>query len=329
MNLSTIKSKILASKLISIVTHHNPDGDAIGSSLGLANLLKKQGLNIEVIVPNSFPRFLSWMDGATKILDYEKAAKKCNSILASSDVIFCLDFNATHRIGGIQEAVVIAKATKVMIDHHLDPEEFCDYTMSDTCASSTAEMVHQFICELGFQNGIDQSVGEPLYCGIMTDTGSFKYPSTSSNTHDVVSDLIKRGTDNAKVHQRIYDSSSIARLKLIGHCLNEMEIIEDRVTVFSLSEKTHKSLQLKKGDNEGIVNYGLSIKTIVVSAFFREDSEIIKISFRSKGNIDMNQFARIYFNGGGHRNAAGGMSKESLEGAIIHFRSSIKKFLNE
>jgi len=329
MNLSTIKSKILASKLVSIVTHHNPDGDAIGSSLGLANLLKKQGLRVEVIVPNTFPLFLNWMHGVSQILDYEKSSTKCDKLLASSDVIFCLDFNATHRIAGVQKAVINSEAAKVMIDHHLEPDGFCDYIMSDISASSTAELVHKFICELGFQNDIDKNIGEPLYCGIMTDTGSFKFPSTSANTHDVVSDLIKRGTDNAKVHQLVYDSSSIARLKLIGHCLNKMEIIENRVTVFSLSEETHKNLQLKKGDNEGIVNYGLSIKTIDVSVFFREDKEIIKISFRSKGDIDVNQFARTYFNGGGHKNAAGGMSKESLNGTIKHFRNSIKIFLSE
>lgn len=329
MNLATIKSSILDSKLVSIVTHKNPDGDAIGSSLGLANLLKKQGVNVQVIVPNAFPDFLNWMPGVNDILNWEKSSNHCDELIATSDVIFCLDFNASHRIGGLATAVVSSKAKKVMIDHHLEPEDFCDYILSDTSASSTAELVHQFICELGFQNDIDQNVGEPLYCGIMTDTGSFKYPSTSANTHDVVSDLIKKGTDNAKVHQLIYDSSSIARLKLIGHCLNEMEIISNQVTVFSLSLATHKKLQLKKGDNEGIVNYGLSIKAIKISAFFREDTDIIKISFRSKGDVDVNLFARTYFNGGGHKNAAGGMSNENLENAISHFKTSIKKFLGE
>ncbi|MFT6716498.1 MAG: phosphoesterase RecJ-like protein [Saprospiraceae bacterium] len=329
MDLSTAKTRIQEANLISIVTHKNPDGDAIGSSLGLANLLIKQGINVKVIVPNAYPEFLKWMSGVNDVLDWEKHTVQSDELLAASDVIFCLDFNASHRIGGVANAVLNSGATKIMIDHHLEPEGFCDYILSDTSASSTAELVHQFICELGFQNDIDQNIGEALYCGIMTDTGSFKYPSTSANTHDVVSDLIKKGADNAKVHQLIYDSSSVARLKLIGHCLNEMEIIADKITVFSLSLETHKTLQLKKGDNEGIVNYGLSIKTIQASAFFREDTDIIKISFRSKGDLDMNLFARTYFNGGGHKNAAGGMSKESLENAINHFRTSINEFLGE
>lgn len=329
MDFSTLKTAILNANLVSIVTHKNPDGDAIGSSLGLANLLKKQGVNVKVIVPNAFPVFLNWMDGVNNILDWEKSTSQSDDLLASSDVIFCLDFNASHRIGGLETAVLDSSAIKVMIDHHLEPQEFCDYLLSDTSASSTAELVHLFICELGFQNDIDQSVGEALYCGIMTDTGSFKFPSTSGNTHDVVSDLIKRGTDNSKVHQLVYDSSSISRLKLIGHCLNEMEIISNKVTIFSLSQATHKSLHLKKGDNEGIVNYGLSIKSVQVSAFFREDKDIIKISFRSKGDIDVNLFARTYFNGGGHKNAAGGISEGNLESAISHFRNSIKTFLGE
>ena len=329
MDFSALKTTILNASLVSIVTHKNPDGDAIGSSLGLANLLKKQGINTKVIIPNAFPIFLNWMEGVNDILDWEKSTIKSNDLLSSSDVIFCLDFNASHRIGGVEKAVLNSSATKVMIDHHLEPEGFCDYILSNTSASSTAELVHQFICELGFQNDIDQSIGEPLYCGIMTDTGSFKFPSTTGNTHDVVSDLIKRGTDNSKVHQLVYDSSSIARLKLIGHCLNEMEILSDIVTIFTLSQATHESLHLKKGDNEGIVNYGLSIKSVQVSAFFREDTDIIKISFRSKGDIDVNLFARTYFNGGGHKNAAGGVSEENLENTVKYFKDSITTFLND
>jgi phosphoesterase RecJ-like protein len=329
MDLTTIKKTILNAKLITIVTHQNPDGDAIGSSLGLANLLKKKDLNVKVIIPNAFPTFLNWMKGVNEIINWENSTTLGEELLATSEVLFCLDFNAPHRIGAVGESVVNSGATKIMIDHHLDPDDFCDYTLSDTSASSTAELVHQFITELGFKDDIDQHIGEPLYCGILTDTGSFKYPSTSANTHEVVAHIIKQGANNAKIHQLIYDSSSVARLKLIGHCLNEMEIIADKVTVFSLSLANHKKLGLKKGDNEGIVNYGLSIETIKISAFFREDTDIIKISFRSKGDIDVNQFARTYFNGGGHKNAAGGMSKESLENAIVHFRSSIKKFFND
>lgn len=329
MDLNTVKRSILGANLVSIVTHKNPDGDAIGSSLGLRNLLLKMGVNAKVIVPNAFPDFLNWMVGVDEIFNWENSSRECDQLLLNSDVIFCLDFNASHRIGGADTAMLESKAKKIMIDHHLDPEGFCDYTLSDTSASSTAELVHRFITELGFGNEIDQTIGEPLYTGIITDTGSFKYPSTSADTHEVAVDLIRKGTDNAKVHQLIYDSNSIARLKLIGHCLNEMEIIADKVTVFSLPEKTHKRLGLKKGDNEGIVNYGLSIKSIQVSAFFREDTDLIKISFRSKGKVDVNLFARTYFSGGGHKNAAGGIYEDSLENAINHFRTSIKLFLGE
>ena len=329
MNFIDAKRAVLSSKMITIVTHKNPDGDAVGSSLGLANLLKKEGLQVRVIVPNAFPSFLSWMKGAKDILNWEKEQEASYRALNDAQVIFCLDFNAAHRVGDIGTSLLKAKGVKIMIDHHIDPEPFCDLVISDTSASSTAELVHQFIVDLELHHQIDKNIGEPIYCGIMTDTASFKHPSTSAKTHAVAADLISRGTDQARVQQLVYDSNTISRLKLIGHCLNHMEILKGQVAIFSLSSSSEHDLDLKKGDTEGIVNYGLSLKKICISAFFREDEGMIKISFRSKGHLDMNAFSRRFFQGGGHKNAAGGVCAADLKGTIKYFKASINTFFSE
>lgn len=328
MELAELKKMLLAGAKTIIVTHKNPDGDAIGSSLGLARVLVKSGADVSTIVPNDFPKFLNWMKGTEDIIVWENQQKKSTDLIKEAQIIFCLDFNALHRIGEVGEQVGASRAVKVMIDHHLEPGDFCDYVLSDTSASSTAELVHQFINELALEKSIDEHCAEALYCGIMTDTGSFKYPSTSAKTHDVIADLIRQGAANAKIHQLIYDSNSVSRLKLIGYCLDHMEILNNSVAFFTLPQSIHHELNLQKGDNEGIVNYGLSVAHIKISAFFREDEDLIKISFRSKGELDVNQFARKYFNGGGHRNAAGGVFHEGLEQAVLHFKQSINNFMN-
>ena len=312
------KSKVV------IVTHKNPDGDAMGSSLGLLGVLNKKGCNTVVIVPTEYPDFLSWIKGNESVLTWGKNNKYIKKSIIEADVLFCLDFNALHRIDLLGELISKAKGKKVMIDHHQQPENFVDYMMSDTSASSTAEMVYEFIEKLGYDDLIDVNIGEALYCGIMTDTGSFRFPSTTHKTHTIVGKIIQKGANHSMVHRRIYDSNSQRRLKLVGYCLMNMEVLDRyKVAIIKVSKEDHETFNIQKGDTEGIVNYGLSMPHIRCSVFFREDNDIVKISFRSKDDYDVNEFARNYFNGGGHINAAGGMSKDSLEVTIDKFKKII------
>lgn len=311
-----------------IVTHKNPDGDAMGSSLGLANFLKKKNAQVTVVAPTEYPDFLDWIEGNDSVKVWGKDNDVIIKASQTADVIFCLDFNALHRIDEVGKLVEKSKAYKVMIDHHQQPDGFADLTISDTSACSTAEMVYEFIEKLNGVDLIDQGIGEALYCGIMTDTGSFRFPATTPKTHRITAELMERGTNHTLVQRRIYDSNSASRLKLLGHCLLNMEVMDDLGVAFiQISKKDHNRFNIKKGDTEGIVNYGLSMAHIQCSAFFREDKGIVKISFRSKDDFDVNQFARKYFNGGGHINAAGGMSRESMSSAIEKFKQNIKKFI--
>ena len=312
------KSKVI------IVTHKNPDGDAMGSSLGLSGILKKKGCDVLVIAPTEYPDFLNWLKGNEEVLVWGKNNKHIKKSINEADVLFCLDFNALHRIDEVGELISKAKGKKVMIDHHQQPDDFVDYMMSDTSASSTAEMVYEFIEKLGDDDLVDGNIGEALYCGIMTDTGSFRFPSTTCKTHTIVGKIIQKGADHSMVHRRIYDSNTQRRLKLVGYCLMNMEVLDRyKVAIIKVSKEDHKTYNIQKGDTEGIVNYGLSMPHIQCSVFFREDDGIVKISFRSKDDYNVNEFARNYFNGGGHINAAGGMSKDSLDITIDKFKNII------
>lgn len=311
-----------------IVTHKNPDGDAMGSSLGLANFLIKKGAEVTVVAPTEYPSFLNWIKGNDHVKVWGKENEFIEKAAKNADIIFCLDFNALHRIDDVGQLVSDSNAVKVMIDHHQQPDDFADYTMSDTSACSTAEMVYEFIEQLGGVDLIDAAIGEALYCGIMTDTGSFRFPSTTPRTHRITADLMEKGADHSLVQRRIYDSNTRSRLKLLGHCLLNMEVMDDiGVAYIQISKKDHQTFNIKKGDTEGIVNYGLSMANVKCSVFFREDRGMVKMSFRSKDDFDVNQFARKYFNGGGHINAAGGMSKESMSDAILTFKKSIKEYI--
>jgi phosphoesterase RecJ-like protein len=324
MELQELKSILNNQPSVFIVTHKSPDGDAIGSSLGLAGVLKKKGCDVTVVAPSEYPKFLRWIKGNEDVLVWGEDDEKIRESAEKANVLFCLDFNALHRIDEVGELVEKAKGKKVMIDHHQQPDDFADFTISDTSASSTAEMVYEFIESLEYQKFMDGDIGEALYCGIMTDTGSFRFPSTTARTHRVAGKLIDNGADHSMVHRRIYDSNTKRRLKLLGYCLLNMEVLEEKNTaIFKITKSDHKTFNIQKGDTEGIVNYGLSMPKIKSSVFFREDKNIVKISFRSKDDYDVNKFARAHFNGGGHKNAAGGMSKDSLEKAIDKFKSVI------
>lgn len=313
-----------------ITCHKNPDGDAIGSSLALYGYLKKLNINAQVIVPNDYPDFLKWLPNNESILVFDEAPEKCKDIINIADVVFSLDYNALHRTGDMQPILEKSNASFVMIDHHQQPEKYAKVTYSDTSICSTCQMVYHFIDFLGDVSLIDKDIAQCIYTGIMTDTGSFRFRSTTSVTHRVIANLIDLGIDNAKIHQNVYDNNSYNRLQLLGKSLNNLKVIPELNTAYiSLSSEELKKFNAQKGDTEGVVNYALSLKGIKVAALFKEDNDIVKMSFRSKGNFSVNELARTHFNGGGHINAAGGISNMSLSATIDKFISILPNYKKE
>lgn len=317
------KIKVLLSekKKIVITTHYNPDGDAMGSSLGLYHYLKSKKHNVCVITPNIWPSFLDWMPGADHCLAGDNHLKKAARIIEEADIIFSLDYNSLKRTNELAEIIGDAKGIKIMIDHHIQPDGYANFTYSDIAASSTCEMIYEFIKVLDENVTISKECAECLYTGIMTDTGSFKYSSTTSKTHLVVADLIQQGAKNTYIHHKLFDTNTYERMRLLGFCLSEkLTILNDYRTAFiALTSAELESFNYKKGDTEGIVNYALSIGEINFSAIFIERDDEIKISFRSKGSFDVNSFARNHFEGGGHHNAAGGKGAETMDETIMKF----------
>jgi bifunctional oligoribonuclease and PAP phosphatase NrnA len=318
-----VKSLLSKPKNIVIVTHWSPDGDAMGSSLGLYNFLIKKKHKVTVITPNDYPKFLSWMKGNSKVLNFQKSASPGKKAVAKAELIFCLDFNVLKRIDALGDEVEKSGAVKFLIDHHPQPSDFADYMLHSVAACSTCELIYDFISLLGEKKTIDKDIANCLYTGIMTDTGSFRFPSTTSKTHRILADLIDAGAENAEVHNRIYDDNTESRLKLLGYCLNDKLTVlrEYKTAFFYLSEKELEKFNYQKGDTEGVVNYALSIQGIRFAAFFVERDGVIKTSFRSKGSFDVNKFARAHFSGGGHVNAAGGMSELSMDKTLEKFKS--------
>lgn len=313
---------------IVIVPHRNPDGDAMGSTLGLYTFLKKLGHEVTVVSPNEFPDFLAWLPDSDKVLIFERKPEESTEILHQADLVFTLDFNALHRTGEVMESVLKElKAPFLMIDHHEKPDDYATYMFSDTKYGSTCEMIYHFISKMGYTDLIDKQIATCLYTGILTDSGSFKYASTTSTTHRVVADLIDKGVENSKIHNLVFDSSSYNRLKLLGRALENMIVLTELKTAYiHLSQKDLDEFHFERGDTEGVVNYPLMIKGIDFSVIFIENSaeEIVKISFRSQGDFDVNVFARNYFNGGGHKNASGGRSKKGLAETIQEFLKVIQ-----
>lgn len=311
---------------ISIITHWSPDGDAMGSSLGLYHYLKSRKLKVAVIVPNEYPAFLHFLPGNDKVMNYSTETAKASKWIQKSDVIFTLDFNALSRIEGLGPLIANQACPKILIDHHQEPESYATHYFHDTGASSTCELVYEFIRGLDKTWSFTATCATCLYTGIMTDTGSFRFPSTSANTHKAVAHLIEAGAKNGDIHRAVYDNSTFNRLRLVGYCLNKMHIIPGLpVAYIAVTEEELQSFHYEKGDTEGLVNYALSIKEIQFSAFFTERDGIIKISFRSKGAVDVNKFARAHFSGGGHQNAAGGKSTLGLNETIEQFTHIITK----
>lgn len=330
-NIASLKKFLAKPKKIAIVTHWSPDGDAIGSSLGLGNFLSKKGHDVTVVVPNDYPAFLHWMHGHKQVLDALKHPKKAEAAFRKAELIFCLDFNDLKRINSLGEIISSTDAPKVLIDHHPNPSDFAKYVLHKVEASSTAELIHEFILAMGGAKLIDKHIANCLYTGIMTDTGSFRFPATTAKTHKVVAALIEAGAENSANHNRIYDDNTEDRLRLLGFSLSEKLIVmpEYHTAFFTLNEAEHDRFKYQKGDTEGLVNYALTMRGIVFAAFFSERDGKVKCSFRSKGKFDVNLFARTNFSGGGHTNAAGGISDESLEQVVKKFKSLLPDYISQ
>jgi len=316
-------------KQIAIIPHRNPDGDALGSTLGLYHVLKQLNHNVKVISPNEFPDFISWLPGADEVLIFERNHETCKNFLQNSNLIFTLDFNALHRTGEQMGTFLSTlSADFVMIDHHQMPDDYAKITVSDTSFGSTCELLYRFLQQLSLQKYINKDVATCIYTGIVTDSGSFKFTKTTGNTHRVVADLIDLGIDNPGIHNNLFSTSSYNRLQLLGRALEKLKVFPEHKTAYTwLSQKDLYEFNFQKGDTEGIVNYGLSINGIDLAAIFIEnkDEGIIKISFRSEGSFDVNEFSRNYFNGGGHINAAGGKSFDSMQETLSKFETILKE----
>ncbi|NDV65940.1 bifunctional oligoribonuclease/PAP phosphatase NrnA [Bacteroides sp. 224] len=314
---------------IVIVSHVSPDGDAIGSSLGLWHFMESQGKNANVIVPNAFPDFLKWMPGAKDILLYDRYKEFADKLIAEADVICCLDLNALSRIDNMADAVAASPARKILIDHHLNPADFCKITISYPEISSTSELVFRLICRMGYFEDISKKAAECIYTGMMTDTGGFTYNSNNRHIYFIISELLLKGIDKDEIYRKVYNTYSECRLRLMGYVLSNMKVYSDcHAALISLTKEEQDKFDYLKGDSEGFVNIPLSIKDVFFTCFLREDTErnIIKISLRSVGTFPVNKVAADFFNGGGHLNASGGEFTGTMEEAIVTFEKALKAY---
>lgn len=319
---------LLQPRKVVITTHQKPDGDAMGSSLGLYNFLIQFGHTVTVISPTNWASFLNWMPGTKNVLDYERQTEEADKAIAAAEWIFCLDFNTLSRTKRMEEKLGNASGQRILIDHHQEPQvDMFAYGESDTTKSSTCEMVYDFIMASGYDDNINAAVAECLYAGVMTDTGSFRFPLTSANVHKMVAHLKEKGLDHGPVHEALYDNFLENRFRFLGNVLlNRMEVFyEYNTALIAIPQGDLIKYNIKTGDTEGLVNYPLSIQGIKLAAIIIDRGEERKSSFRSKGGFDVNTFARKYFNGGGHFNAAGGQNKESLEEVTAMFIKAMKE----
>jgi phosphoesterase RecJ-like protein len=315
-----------------ITMHQKPDGDAMGSTLGLYHFLIALGHDATVISPTNWASFLDWMPGIDKVLDFEQNKEKAKNMIAEAGMIFCLDFNVLHRTKHMEQPLLEAGCIKILIDHHQQPQaDAFTYGISNTEKSSTCEMVYDFIVGSGHKAKLNTTIAECLYTGVMTDTGSFRFPATTASVHRMIADLKDTGLVHTKVHDNIYDNFLENRLRFIGYALmNRMEVLyEYNTALMYITRADLQRYSIKTGDTEGLVNYLLTIQGIKFGALVIDRDGERKWSFRSKGAFDVNAFARKYFNGGGHMNAAGGGSYDGLEATVSHFKEVIKEYQNQ
>jgi len=329
LDITSLNNLLAHPKKIVITTHHKPDGDAMGSSLGLYNYLIQQGHHTTVITPTDYPDFLSWMPGNAEVIIYTEKTAQSAALIADADIIFCLDFNNLSRINEMGELVRAAKAYKIMIDHHLEPEDFDDFRHWDINACAAAQLVYSFIVDvLDNKKLVNKDVATCLYTGIMTDSASFRLPNTTSAVHRVVADLIDAGAVNWRIHELVYNSASENRLRFLGHCLtNCLEVLpEFNTAIITVNKHDLEKYDVNTGDTEGIVNYALSIASIRLAAFIVERSDKVKLSLRSKGDFPANEICKLYFSGGGHRNAAGGVSSAPLQEVVNQLKLILPEY---
>lgn len=311
-----------------ITTHYNPDGDAIGSSLALYHFLSSRGIEAKVIIPNELPSFLQWMPGAKEAVIYVENPEFGNALIASADLIFCMDYNGLGRVKLFTDELRAARATRVIIDHHIQPENEFDLIFSEIIVSSTSELLYQIIGEAGLADGITKEMAECLFVGIMTDTGSFSFACNRPETFEITARLIKTGLDVERVHRMVYDTYSESRMRLLGQCLgSNMKVLPEHATAYIwLTKDDLEQFDYQQGDTEGFVNYALSIQNVAVAALFTERGDRIRVSLRSKGEFSVNEFARSHFNGGGHRNAAGGDIFMNMPETLSWFESLLPAY---
>ncbi|NOX86251.1 MAG: bifunctional oligoribonuclease/PAP phosphatase NrnA [Chlorobi bacterium] len=319
-------------KKIVVTSHNNPDGDAMGSMLAMYHYLRKKGHQVWAVLPNQYPVFYDWMPGAKEVLVYEKAAKEIQKILAEAELVFCLDYNAIDRFGAASEILAKSPARRIMIDHHVEPrEEDFDHAISVINTSSTGELVYDFIKMMKDESLLDKSIADCLYTSIVTDTGSFSYSANNVSTYHVTAELIALGVDASQIHRLIYDTFSENRLRLLGHGISNKMIVWDdlHAALICLSREDLKKYNYKVGDTEGLVNYPLMMEKVNLSVLLTEKENMIRLSFRSKGDFSVNELARKHFRGGGHPNAAGGKLYIPLEKAIESIKEVLSQYRKE
>jgi len=331
-NLDELKDLISTPKKVVITTHHKPDADALGSSLALWGYLKKKKHDVNVITPTDYPSFLNWMNGNDEVMVFNQGnEEKSKQLVREADIIFCLDFSALSRINELGEMIRNAKAKKVLIDHHLEPEDFADINFSDITAAATAVLIYKLIVGMGDRGLLDTCIGECIYAGIMTDTGSFRHPSTNREVHLIIAELINLAVDISKIHRLIYDNNTEIKLRFLGYSLlYKLKVIPEFFTAYiSISADELNRFDSQTGDTEGLVNYALSVEKVMMAAVIIEREDAVKISFRSKGEFSVSEFARKHFEGGGHRNAAGGKCQLSLQETVKKFVDLLPQYKEE
>jgi phosphoesterase RecJ-like protein len=331
LDIASVSKLLTQPQKIVITTHHKPDGDAMGSSLGLFGYLKQLGHDVKVITPTDYPEFLAWLPGNDQVIIFTENREESAALIASASIIFCLDFNALGRINAMGELVGKSAALKIMIDHHLEPEDFDDYRYWDVKACATAQLIYTFIAnELKHKELINRDVATCLYTGILTDSKSFSLPNTTPEVYRIAADLMEAGAVNWNIYDQIFNNSTENRLRFLGNCLlSRLEVLYTYNTaIITASKEDLETYEIMTGDTEGIVNYALSISGIRLAAFMVERNDVVKLSLRSTGEFPANEICKKYFNGGGHRNAAGGISYNGLEEVIQQFKLILPEYKN-
>lgn len=327
-SISTLLELLDENSDVLITTHYNPDGDAIGSSLALYHFLSARGIKSRVLIPNELPSFLQWLPGLDDAVIYIENPERGDALIASADLIFCMDYNGLGRVKLFTDQLRAASASRVLIDHHVQPENEFDFAFSEVSVSSTSELLYQIISEAGLMSAITKEMAECFFVGIMTDTGSFSFACNRPETFVIASDLIRTGIDVERVHRMVYDTYSESRMRLLGYCLgSKMKVMPEFATAYIwLTKEDLEKYDYQQGDTEGVVNYALSIQNVAVAALFTERDDRVRVSLRSKGEFSVNEFARAHFNGGGHRNAAGGDIFKNMTETLAWFESLLPAY---